>query len=132
MVALVLHAGVERDHREVVGVRDGVYVAGEAERERGERNDLREAAARRAALDVEGGAAGRLADASDHLLAEPPKSLDEPKRRRGLAFAERRRSDGGDVYVLALPPRADSLQHLGDVDLREDTPVRRPLVVLKP
>ncbi|MBO7483468.1 MAG: formate--tetrahydrofolate ligase [Kiritimatiellae bacterium] len=47
-------------------------------------------------------------------------------------LAERCRSDGGDVDVLALPPRAHALQDLRDVDLREDAPVRRPFVVLQP
>ena len=87
VVALVLHAAVERHHREVVRVRDRVDVAGEAEGEVRERHDLREAAARGAALDVERGAAGGLAHAADHLLAEAPEPLHEAERGGGLAWS---------------------------------------------
>ena len=104
VVALVLHAAVERDHRKVVRVRDRVDVAREAERERRERHDLGEAAAGGAALDVEGGPARRLAHAADDLLAETAEALHEAERRRRLALAERGRRDGRHVDVLrALP-----------------------------
>ena len=131
VVALVLHAAVERHHREVVRVRDGVDVAREAERERGERNDLREAAAGRAALDVERGSAGGLAHASDHLLAEAAKTLHEAERGGGLALAERGGRDGRHVDVLRALPAAEALQHLRGVHLREHAPVGIPLVLLE-
>ena len=117
VVALVLHAAVERHHREVVRVRDRVDVAGEAEREVRERNDLREAAARRAAFDVERGAAGRLAYAADHLLAEAPQPLHEAERGGGLALAERGRRDRRHVDVLRALLLAKALQHLRHVHL---------------
>mgnify|MGYP003310956019 CR=1 FL=1 len=47
MVALVLHARIERDHREVVRVRDGVDVAGKPQRKLRERNNLSQTAAGR-------------------------------------------------------------------------------------
>ena len=127
----MLHPGVERDHREVVRVGDRVDVAGEAERERGERHDLGESAAGGRALDVEGRAAGRLADAADHLLAEAAESLDEAERRRRLAFAERSRRNGGDVDVFALASGADALEDFGDVNLREELAVGVPFAVLE-
>ena len=132
MVALVLHAGVERDHREVVGVGDRVDVAGKPKRKRRERHDLREPSARRAALDVERRAARRLANAADDLLPEFAEAFDEAERRRRLSLAEGGRGDCRDVDVLALPPRAYALKHLCDVDLGKDLAVGRPLVLLKP
>ena len=131
VVALVLHAAVERHHREVVRVRDRVDVAGKAEREVRERHDLREAAARRAALDVERGAAGGLAHAADHLLAEAPEALNEAERGGGLALAERGRRDRGHVDVLRALLFAEALQHLRDVHLGEHVAVGRPFAGLE-
>ena len=131
VVALVLHARIERDHREVVRVGDGVDVAREAQGERRERHDLREAAARRGALDVEGRTARGLAHAADHLLPEAAEALDKTEGRRRLALAERRRGDGRDIDVLAAAAFADALEHLRHVDLGQNVAVGRPFVFLQ-
>ena len=131
VVALVLHARVERDHRDVVRVSDRVHVAREPERKRGERNHLREATACGGTLDVESRAAGRLPDAPDDLLAEFAQALDETEGRRRLAFAQRSRRNRRHVNVLRLSGLTQPLQHLRDVDLRQVLAIGIPLVLTK-
>ena len=128
----MLHAGIERDHRKIVRIRDGVDVARQPERKLGERDHLRKTAACRRPLDVEGRTAGRLTHTSYHLAPETPHALHETERRRRLAFAERCRSDGGYVNVLGALLLAKAGQHLRDINLCKMTPIRLPLVLFQP
>ena len=127
---------VDQRRKQIVRGGDGVEVAGEMEVHVLHRHDLRIAAAGSAALDAEIGAERGLADADDGLLADAVQAVAEADRRRRLAFAGRRRVDGGDedqLAVLAAPHRLDELggdlrlvvavgqQVLGrDADLRAD------------
>jgi hypothetical protein len=69
VVSLVLHAGGQGDHGQVVGVHHGVDVAGQPQRKLGKRNALGQPAAGRRTLDVHGRPARGLANAGHHLLA---------------------------------------------------------------
>ena len=62
----MLHPRGQGHHGQVVGVGDGVDVAGEPDGEGRQRDALGQAAAGRRALDVEGRAAAGLADRADH------------------------------------------------------------------
>ena len=98
---------------------DGVEIAGEMEVDVLHRHDLRIAAAGRTALDAEARAERGLADADDGLLADAVQAVAEADRGRGLAFAGRRRVDGGDqdqLAVLACPAR-DGDEFGGDLRL---------------
>ena len=91
---------------------DGVEIAGEVEVHVLHRHDLRIAAAGRTALDAEVRAERSLADADDGLLADAVQPVAEADRRGRLAFAGRRRVDGGDqdqLAVLAAALRGDEL-----------------------
>jgi hypothetical protein len=66
------------------------------------RDDLRVAAAGRAALHAEAGAERRLAQCGRRLLADLAQRVGKADRRRGLAFAGRGRADRGDQDQLAL------------------------------
>ena len=103
-VELVALVQMVVDHRrqQVVGGGDRVEVAGEVQVEQLHRDHLAVAAAGGAALDAEGRAHRRLAQADGRLLADVLHRHAETDRRRGLALAERRRRDRGDHDVLGL------------------------------
>ena len=103
VVALMLHAGGQRHHGEVVGVHDVVDVAGQPQGEFGHGDQQRVAAAGRRALDVHGGAAGGLPQGAADVLAALAQTFHESDRGRALALAERGRGDGGDLDVLSRP-----------------------------
>ena len=128
VVELVLHARGERDHAEVVGIDERVDVSGEAERELGERDALREPASRRRALDVEGGPARRLADAGGDPAAALADALQQSHRGRRLAFSERRGVDGGDLDELAVRASFEATQHARVVHFRNVPAVGNQLV----
>ena len=92
------------DHRrqQIVRRGDGVEVAGEVEVDVLHRHDLGIAAARRAALHAEARPERGLAQAHHRLLADAVETVAEADRRRRLAFARRRRADGGDEDQLAV------------------------------
>ena len=92
-------------------------VAGEVEVEVLHRDDLRHAAARRAALDAEHGPERRLAQACDGPLADVAEPLREADERRGLALPRARRRHAGHADQLAVGAAGEPL---GDreVDLR--------------
>ena len=99
---------VDQRGEQVVRAGDGVEVAGEVEVDVLHRHDLGIAAAGRAALDAEAGAERGLAQAAHGLLADAVEAVAEADRGRRLAFAGRRRGDGGDqdqLAVLACPAR---------------------------
>ena len=77
-------------------------IAGEMQVDLVHRHDLRKAAAGRAALHAEAGAERGLAQADDGLFADPVERVAQAHRRRGLAFAGRRRIDRGDEDQLAV------------------------------
>ena len=108
---------VEHRREEIVRARDGVEVAGEVEVDVLHRHDLRVAAAGRAALDAEAGTERGLAQAAHRLLADAVEAVAEADRGGGLAFARRRRADGGDqdqLAVLVLLRAVDEVErHLG-------------------
>ena len=101
LVALVQMV-VDHRRQQVVGRRDRVEVAGQVQVEQLHRDHLAVAAAGRAALDAEGRAHRRLAQADGRLLADVLHRHAEPDRGRRLALAERRRGDRGDDDVLGL------------------------------
>ena len=103
---------VDQRRQQIVRGGDGVEVAGEVEVDVLHRHDLRIAAAGRAALDAEIRPERGLAHADDRLLADAVQAVAEADRRRGLAFAGRRRVDRGDedqLAVLAAALRGDEL-----------------------
>ena len=110
IVGLVLHAGGQGDHRQVVGIGHRVDIARQADGKRGERDALRQAAAGRAALDVEGRPAAGLADRADGALADLAEPFHQAQRGRGLAFAERGGRDGRHIDVLGLRRIAQPVQ----------------------
>ena len=128
VVELVLHARGERDHAEVVGVDERVDVAGETERELGERNALREAAARRRSLDVEGRPAGGLADAGGDVATALADALQQSHGGGRLAFAQRRGIDRGDLDELAVRASFETTQHARVVHFRNVPAVGNQLV----
>ena len=123
---LVKHARVERGRDQIVRGRDGVNVTGQVQVELLHRNDLRPAAAGRAALDAESRPHRRLPHAREDLVAEHgAERLTETNGRRRLALAERRRVDAGNDHIVAVWLRGHALaranQHLGlDRSIRPD------------
>src|SRR5208337_1210562 len=102
IVELVLQPGGGGHHGQVVGVHDVIDVAGEAQGELGHGDQQRDTAARGGALDVHGGAAGRLADAAAHVHAPFAQALDEAHGGGGFPFPQGSRGDGGDFDVFAV------------------------------
>ncbi len=107
------------DHRrqQVVRRGDGVEVAGEVQVDVLHRHDLGIAAARRTALHAEARTERGFAKRHHRLLADAVEAVAQAHRRRGLAFAGRRRVDGGDQDELAVRlalQRVDVVEmHLG-------------------
>ena len=99
------------DHRreQIVRGADGVKVPGEMQIDLGHRHDLGIAAAGRPALHAEARAEAGLADAQHRLLADAVERVGQADRRRGLAFAGRRRTDRGDKDQLAVFPAGQRL-----------------------
>ena len=97
------------------------------------RNNLRVPAARRAALDAEGGAHGGLADARDALLVQVrAHRLREPDGGGGLALPERRGVDARHHDVVPAP--ALRLQLGSDLlrELRLEVAVRFVVLLAQP
>ena len=115
-IRLVQHAGVDRRRDQVVRRGDGVDVAGQVQVEVLHRHHLAVAAAGRAALDAEGRPLRGLANGCNNTFTQHTQALGQTDRRRGLALAQRRRRDGGDVDVLALRPVGEFFQDI-QVDL---------------
>ncbi len=96
---------------------DGVDVAGEVEVEVLHRDELRVAAAGRAALDAEDRAEGGLAQGEHGVDADGVHRLGEADGRDRLALAERRRGDGRDVDDLAVGLVLEAVEQGHVVDL---------------
>ena len=105
---------VQHGGQQVVGRADGVEIAGEVEVDVLHGHHLRVAAARRAALDAEHRAEGRLAQGDDAVFTDAPQSIGEADGRSGLALARRSGGDGGDEHKPAV--RFRCIQE-GKVDL---------------
>ncbi len=132
VVALMLHAGVERDHRQIVRVGDGVDIAGQPQGEGRQRNHLRQAAARGGSFDVEGRTAARLPDGSDHAFAQLSKPFDEAQRGGGLSFAQRGGGDRRDIDILgAVCVGTEPAMDRTRIHFRERTAVGHPFAVAK-
>ena len=129
MIALVLHAGVERDHREIVGVRDCIDISCKAKRKRRKRHNLRKPAAGGRAFYVKSRPAGRLADAADNFLAELAEPLHKSERRRCFSFAKSCGRDGGNIDIFPFTPCAYAFKDLGNINLCENVAIRRPFVI---
>ncbi len=126
---LVQDAGVDGGRAEVVGRGDGVDVPCEVEVEVLHGDHLAVAAPGRAALDAEGGALAGLADAGGHALAQMgAQGLAEAHGGGGLAFAQGRGRDGGDIDVTAIRTVPQALQHL-QPDLRLGGAIELELVL---
>ena len=93
---------IDQRRQQVMGDADGVKVAGEVKVDVFHRHYLGVAAAGGAALHAEARPQGRFAEAEGHLLADPVERIAKADGRRRLAFAGRRRSDGGDQDQLAV------------------------------
>mmetsp|Transcript_10810 Transcript_10810/g.32814 ORF Transcript_10810/g.32814 Transcript_10810/m.32814 type:complete len:491 (-) Transcript_10810:74-1546(-) len=127
--ALVEHARVDGGGAEVVRGGDGVDVASEVEVEVLHRHHLGEATAGGAALDAEGRALGRLADAGERLLVQVgAERLAHADGRRGLALAERGGVDARDHDVVAIGLVLQAVEDL-DVDLAHGAAVLEELIV---
>ena len=122
---------VRVDHRreQVVGRADGVDVAREVEVQVLHRDQLRVAAAGRAALDAEDRAQRRLAQGQHGVDTEGVHRLREPDRGDRLALAQRRRRDRRDVDDLAVGCVLEPIEHGHVVDLRLVLAVELELVV---
>ena len=120
----MLHARRQRRHAQVVRIGDGIDVARQPQRKRCQREALRQSAAGRAALDVEGRSARRLPNGGDDALPQPAEPLREPHRGRRLAFSQRRRRHCRHVNILGagltIPEAA---QHGFRIDFSVGTPV---------
>ena len=101
---------------QVVGRADRVDVAREVEVQVLHGDDLRVAAAGRAALDPEDRAERGLAQAEHRALADVPEPLGQRDRRRRLALARLRRRDRGDADQLPVGLVGEPLDHR-EVDL---------------
>ena len=108
---------VDHGRQQVVGGADGVDVAGEVEVEVLHRDELRVAAAGRAALDAEDRAEGGLAEGEHRVDADGVHALGEADGGDRLALAERRRGDGGDVDDLAVGLVLQAIEERHVVDL---------------
>ena len=131
VVAFVLHAGGERHHGQVVGVGDGIDVAGEAQGVLRERNALGKAAARRGTLGAHGGTAGRLTDGRGNFPAALGEALHETDGGGGFAFPERSRGYGRHIDILTVGTVAQTGQHGLIVHLAHDVTVGEQFFVLK-
>ena len=98
----LLHVVVEHGAEQIVRRGDRVHVAGEVQIDVLHRNDLRVAAACRAALDAEYRAERRLAQRDHGLFAHFCERLAQTDGRGGLALAGRSRVNGGDENELAV------------------------------
>lgn len=127
VVALVLHARGKGHHGEVVGVHDGVDVAGEAEGILGKRNALGKPPAGGRTLHAHGWTARRLADGGGGTLATSSESLHETDGRGGLALAEGGRRNGGDVDVFAVGSVVEPPEDRTVVNLAHDVAVGKQL-----
>ncbi len=116
---------------QVVRGADRVDVAGEVEVHVLHRDDLRVAAAGRAALDPEHRPERRLAQAQHRVLADPPEALGQRDRRGRLALAGLRGRDRRDVDELPVGPVGEAVEHR-EVDLRLVAAVGLELVVEDP
>ena len=115
---------VEHRRQHVVRRRHGVHIARQMEVERFHRDCLAVAATGCTALDAERRTHRGLTDGDRGALADVVHGLAKTDRRRGLAFAERRRSDCGDHHVLRL----GTIGQLGDgvkLDLRDPLAVEQ-------
>ena len=117
VVALVLHTGVQGGHRQIVGVHNVVDVAGKPEGELGHGDEQGVAAAGGGALYVHSGAAGGLAQAAAHVLAQTPQTLDQPQGSGGLTLPQGGGGDGGDLDVLAVGLLAQTLHDTQEIQL---------------
>ena len=110
----VVQVGIEHRRQKVVRARNGVEVAREVEVDVLHGDDLRVAAARRAAFHPEHGSERRLADAERGVLADLAERLRHADRDRRLALARRRRIDSGHQHQAAsrLATRQRAKPHL--------------------
>src|SRR4030042_1100257 len=109
-------AGVYGRREQVVSSTHRVDVTGEVQVEVLHGDYLGIAATCRATLDAEGWALRRLPDHREHLLADVVEPLAHSNSRHGLAFPQRGRRDGRDVYILAVGPVLEPLDNV-KVDL---------------
>ena len=65
-----------------------------------------------APFDSKGGALRRLADDGGHALSQSAQGLRKTHGSGGLAFAQRRRGDGGDVDVFSIGTFRQAFQDL--------------------
>ena len=119
---------VEQRREQVVRGPDRVDVAGEVEVQVLHRDDLRVAAAGRAALDPEHRAERGLAQAEHGLAAERAEPLRQRDRRRRLPLARLRRRDRRDADQLRVGPVGEPVDDR-EVDLRLVAAVRLDLLV---
>ena len=85
-----------------MGYPDGMKVAGEMQVDVFHRHHLGITAAGGAALHAEARPQGGFADADGRFLADPVERIAKADGGRRLAFAGRRRGDGGDQDQLAV------------------------------
>ena len=131
VVAFMLHSGGEGDHGQIVGVGDGVDVAGKAEGILRKGNALGEAAAGGGTLGAHGGAAGRLTDGGGNFPAALGEALHESYGGGGLAFSEGSRSDGRHIDILTVGPVRQTGEHGLIVHLAHDVAVGKQFLVFK-
>ena len=117
IVALVLHSGSKRYHRQVVSIHDVVDITGKTHGEFGMGNKYGVAAAGSGALDIHRGTAGRLADTATHILPLLAQTFHKTHRGGCLAFAQRRGGNRGHLNVLAVRLFLEPLHYLQEIEL---------------
>ena len=102
VVALVLHPGGQGHHGHIVGLGDGVDVAGKVETVGFKGNALCKAAAGSGSLHAHDRSCGGLANGSSALLSALAKTLYKADGRGGLALAKGSGGDGSHVNIFAV------------------------------
>ena len=106
---------VDQRGQQVVCQRNGVEVTGEVQVDVFHRHHLRVATTGSATLHTKHGSQRRFAQRNHRALADPVQCVSQADHGGGLAFAGRRRADGGDQHQLAV--RAGLLVQPGQIDL---------------
>ena len=98
---------VDQGGQQIVRQAHRVEVSREVEVDVLHRDDLRMAAAGGPAFGPEARPERWLAQADDRLFADRIEAVAEADRRRGLALARGRRTEGGDEHELSVRPAGE-------------------------
>src|SRR5262245_6663726 len=103
---------VDHCREQIVRAADGVKIAGEVQVDVLHGNDLRVAAAGRAALHPKAGAERGLAQAQHGFLADVIERVRQSDGGGGLSFSRRRRSNSGNQNELSVRPALERFDEI--------------------